>query len=244
MASDLGSSDMTRGCLSTIDGKSPRFHLSDDQRKAIRAALARPADPMSDKALLATTLTAFNCIACHIRDDFGGVLTERNPHFQMSAKNLGDDGRMPPPLTLVGAKLQTVWMKKVLFDGESVRPYMFTRMPQYGEPNLRHLPDLLARMDKVESHEFSLPNSESEREKERTSQCASRRRARTPGKSKPGLHCLSYSQWKNTQSKWYGQWYGVDDFLPETEAKLVLSFLAGPERVQTANCDADCLAWW
>ena len=58
-------------------------------------------------------------------------------------------------------------MKKVLFDGESVRPAMFTHMPQYGEPNLRHLPDLFARLDKVEPFEFSLPNSESENEKER-----------------------------------------------------------------------------
>ncbi len=113
------------------------------------------------------TLTAFNCIACHIRDDFGGVSAERNLLFQTSAKNLGDEARIQPPLTLVGAKLQTVWMKKMLFDAESVRPYMFTRMPQYGEPNLRHLPELFARLDNVEKFEFSLPNSESEQEKER-----------------------------------------------------------------------------
>ncbi len=36
---------------------------------------------------------------------------------------------------------------------------MFTRMPQFGEPNLRHLPELFARLDKVENIEFSLPNS-------------------------------------------------------------------------------------
>ena len=42
-------------------------------------------------------------------------------------------------------------MKKVLFDGDSVRPYMSTRMPQFGEPNLRHLPDLFARLDTVEN---------------------------------------------------------------------------------------------
>src|SRR5208282_2479935 len=104
---------------------------------------------------------------CHIRDDFGGVSPERNLLFQTNAKNLGDDARIPPPLSLAGAKLQSVWMKKVLFDAESVRPYMFTRMPQYGEPNLRHLPDLFSRLDQVEDFRFSMPNSESENEKER-----------------------------------------------------------------------------
>ena len=130
-------------------------------------ARAKPAEPISDKAMVATTLTAFNCIACHVRDDFGGVSAERNARFQTSEKNLGDEARIPPPLTLVGAKLQTVWMKKVLFDGESVRPSMFTRMPQFGEANLRHLPDLFARLDTVENFDFSLPNSESDDEKER-----------------------------------------------------------------------------
>ncbi len=166
-AGDLQVANLERGCLSKTPGKSPRFHLSDEQTKAIRVALAKRPEAASDKTQLAMTLTAFNCIACHIRDDFGGVAAERNPHFQSSAKNLGDDARIPPPLTLAGAKLQPVWMKKVLFDAESVRPTMFTRMPQYGEPNLRHLPDLFARLDQIEIVKFSMPNSESPNKKER-----------------------------------------------------------------------------
>lgn len=165
---DLQHSNPVSGCLSKKPARSPRFNLSDDQTKAIRAAITKRSEPPTDKMLLDTTLTAFNCIACHIRDNFGGVSAERNMLFQTSAKNLGDDGRIPPPLTLLGAKLQPVWLKKVLFDAESVRPYMLTRMPQYGEPNLRHLPDLFSRLDKIEGFEFSLPNSESDNEKERT----------------------------------------------------------------------------
>jgi len=164
---ELQASNSTRGCLSATPGKSPRFNLSDDQTKAIRAALAQKPDPISDKTLLATTLTAFNCIACHVRDDFGGVSADRNPHFTTSEINLGDEARIPPPLTLVGAKLQPVALKKMLFDGDSVRPYMFTRMPQYGELNLAHLPKLFARMDAVKKFEFSLPNVENRNEKER-----------------------------------------------------------------------------
>jgi mono/diheme cytochrome c family protein len=189
-AADLRGSDTSRGCLSNAPGKAPRFHPSDDQLKAIRAALAKPAEAPSDSVRLATTLTAFNCIACHVRDGFGGVSPDRNPLFQTTAKNLGDDARIPPPLTLAGAKLQPVWMKKVLFDGESVRPYMFTRMPQYGEPNLRHLPDLFARLDKVENFAFALPNPESDDEKERTRSRVLRDAGRELVGDK-GLNCIA-----------------------------------------------------
>ena len=159
-AAALSKLDPTRGCLSNTPGKGPRYNLSEEQAKAIRSALAAKPEPLSDKTLLATTLTAFNCIACHVRDDYGGVSADRNLLFQTSEKNLGDDGRIPPPLTLLGAKLQTAWLKKVLFDAESVRPFMFTRMPQYGEPNLRHLPDLVARLDTVEEVDLRIPKLE------------------------------------------------------------------------------------
>lgn len=165
---DLQEANLDRGCLSKTPGPTPRFDLSDEQTKAIRSAIAKGSAPLTDKTLLATTLTAFNCIGCHIRDDFGGAPADRNLFFQTSAKNLGEDARIPPPLTLAGAKLQPVWMKKVLFDGDSVRPYMFTRMPQYGEANLRHVPELFASLDEVAEVKFSLPNAESPNKEERT----------------------------------------------------------------------------
>ncbi|MEO2092248.1 MAG: c-type cytochrome, partial [Gemmataceae bacterium] len=144
---ELEASDKARGCLADTPGNSPRFDLSEEQRKAIRAALTNKADPPSDTVRMAMTLTAFNCTACHARDDYGGVTADRNAHFTSAEKELGDDGRLPPPLTLAGAKLRPVTMKKVLFDGDAVRPYMGTRMPQFGEPNLRQLPDLFAKLD-------------------------------------------------------------------------------------------------
>ncbi len=163
----LDGADLTRGCASKTPGKGPRFALDDGQVKAIRAALAKKAEPASDKSRLALTLTAFNCLGCHARDKFGGVSEDADPHFASSEKELGDDGRLPPPLTLVGAKLRPVALKKVLFDGDGVRPYMATRMPQYGEPNLRHLPDLFAKLDAVKAVEFELPKAEGATAKER-----------------------------------------------------------------------------
>lgn len=154
----LDGANLSRGCVSGKPGKGPRYSLTDQQGKAIRAALDNKLDTLPDKARVAVTMTTFNCFGCHVRDKFGGASEETDPHFTTSEKELGDDGRLPPPLTLVGAKLQKVTLKKVLFDGDSVRPYMATRMPQYGEPNVRHLPDLFAKLDVVKPVEFKLPS--------------------------------------------------------------------------------------
>jgi len=174
----LSTVDTTRGCLSETPSNSPQFHLDEAQADAIREALSSKTQDDSDKTRIAMTLTALNCIACHSREDYGGVSEERNSHFQTSEKNIGDDGRIPPPLTLVGAKLQPAWMRKVLFDGESVRYYMFTRMPQYGEPNLRDLPECLGRTDTLPSVDLKIPNPESrnkgEREREKLLRTAGR----------------------------------------------------------------------
>ncbi|QDU19025.1 c-type cytochrome [Urbifossiella limnaea] len=174
----LDGADAARGCLSDQPGKAPRFGLSAAQAKAVRAALAAPAAPASDKDRLATTLVAFNCVGCHKRDNYGGVSEGLDEFFRASEKELGDEGRIPPPLTLVGAKLQRVAMQKVLFDGDGVRPYMTTRMPQFGEPNLRHLPDLFAALDTVKGVEFRLPRAEGgdqqERDRERVMRAAGR----------------------------------------------------------------------
>ena len=163
----LRSADLTRGCLSKTSGRSPRFHLEEVQVRAIVAALHEEPIADSDKLVAAKTLTAFHCIACHVRDDFGGVHDTHNPFFAGSELKLGDDGRIPPPLTLIGAKLQPAWMKKVLFDGESVRHYMATRMPQYGTANLQHLPAVFSRLDILKSAEMKIPSPESRSESER-----------------------------------------------------------------------------
>ena len=174
----LRKADLSRGCLSKSSDRSPRFHLQDAQVQAIVASLRVEPTADSDKVVAAKTLTAFHCIACHVRDEFGGVPEVYSPYFAGSEQKLGDDGRIPPPLTLVGAKLQPAWMKKVLFDGDSVRHYMATRMPQYGTSNLQHLPSVFTRLDVLKSREMKIPSpesrSESEREREKLLRAAGR----------------------------------------------------------------------
>ncbi len=186
----LRTADLTRGCLSKTSTRSPRFDLDGAQVQAIQASLREQPAADSDRVVAAKTMTAFHCIACHIRDDFGGVHETHNPFFATSEQKLGDDGRIPPPLTLVGAKLQPAWMKKVLFDGESVRHYMATRMPQYGNSNLQHLPSVFARLDVLKSREMKIPNpesrSEGEREREKLLRAAGRELL-----GDKGLNCIA-----------------------------------------------------
>ncbi|MCA9063361.1 MAG: hypothetical protein KDA96_09890 [Planctomycetaceae bacterium] len=178
LITSLNSADLTNGCLSSTSVRSPRFHLTNAQILAITAAMQEKPVAETDTVRLAKTLTAFRCIACHVRDDYGGVPEAYDAYFSGTQLKMGDDGRIPPPLTLVGAKLQSAWLKKVLFDGESVRPYMFTRMPQYGTDNLHHLPEIVAGLDVIEGRELKIPSPEShtpsEREREKVLRAAGR----------------------------------------------------------------------
>ena len=136
-----------------------RFGLDPGQRAAIEQALADDAPEHSPSTALARSLTAFNCIACHTREDYGGVAEPLRPHFQTTEFELGDEARLPPGLSGVGAKLTRGWLEQVLFDGASVRPYMLTRMPRFGAANLAHLPDLFEAADPAEKVTLREPRS-------------------------------------------------------------------------------------
>jgi mono/diheme cytochrome c family protein len=189
----LNDVDLGRGCLSKANGPSPRFHLEDAQVKAIVASLREKAHPDNDQVVAAKTLTAFRCIACHVRDDYGGVPEAYSPYFLGTEQKLGDDGRIPPPLTLIGAKLQPAWFTKVLFDGESVRHYMATRMPQYGSANLQHVPAVFARLDVLQSKAMNIPSPEARSESDRNREKLLRAGGRELLGDK-GLNCVACHQ--------------------------------------------------
>lgn len=144
-----------RGCLSEKPGDWPQFDLNETQRKALRAALARTEKSVSDEDQIAITLTGMRCLNCHQRGELGGVSSERNPHFHTTNPNLGPQGRIPPTLTNVGAKLNPQWMRQVLVNGRAIRPYLLTRMPQYGSDNVEHLVDLLQQVDELPEVPFA-----------------------------------------------------------------------------------------
>ena len=119
------------GCLEADHAKGPRYTLSDAQRASLKLFLANKDESASPKLAADLTLHALNCVACHERDGKGGPDVARKPYFQ-GDHNLGDTGRYPPPLTGIGGKLRPEWLAKVLAGENRVRPYLKTKMPQYG----------------------------------------------------------------------------------------------------------------
>ena len=88
-----------------------------------------------------------NCTACHTRDGLGKPDTERNSLFTTTGNDLGDEGRLPPLITGVGAKLTETALHKVLRGEDSIRPYMTTRMPDFGEAHAKFLVQHLTTTD-------------------------------------------------------------------------------------------------
>ena len=144
--------DAARGCLGEAAGAWPRFDFSADQRALIAKALAIAEKPqLDDKQQIAKTLVTFNCIACHERAGLGGIAPERNAIFTGTQPALGDQGRIPPPLSHVGAKLKPEWIAEVLLRGKRQRDYVDAAMPQFGEANVGHLVELFGKVDKLET---------------------------------------------------------------------------------------------
>jgi mono/diheme cytochrome c family protein len=151
-----GLTDMNakKGCLSMKAGSWPSFSLSEVQVADLRAALADTDFAPTAEQKIRTTLARLNCIACHERGEFGGVPQSRNGYYRSVDENLGEPGRLPPPLTGVGAKLQHDWLSKTVADGQQIRPYMNMRMPAFGDEAVGELADLLSATDHVPAVSF------------------------------------------------------------------------------------------
>lgn len=137
------------GCLAKSSPQAPHYALSDSQRDALRAVLSaqtRLNAPLDAPTRLTRTLARLNCVACHARDGYGGPGFSRSDYFTgLNPLDASDEGRLPPHLDGVGAKLRPDWLVQVLTNGGAVRPYLAVRMPQFGATNVSALAaDLLA----------------------------------------------------------------------------------------------------
>jgi len=143
MAPSLSALQKGKGCISAEPAKGvPDYKLSPAQKTALTAALpaAGPTNvATANEATITRTLTTFNCYACHQRGERGGVEADRNLLFETDQKEMGDEARIPPHLNGVGAKLKGEWFKTLFASSPKERPYMFTRMPVFGEGNVSHL---------------------------------------------------------------------------------------------------------
>lgn len=135
------------GCLADAPRPGlPKYDLSAAQRKVLTGVLAKP---QAATTAVARAMLTFNCYACHVRDLVGGPTETTNALFTTTTPEMGDEGRVPPPLDGVGAKLNADYLKQVLDKGADDRPYMHTRMPGFGQANVGHLVEAFAAADKL-----------------------------------------------------------------------------------------------
>ncbi len=143
------------GCLSDKRGAWPHYPLSENQRASLRAALAEETKTWTPAEQVQLALTRLNCIACHQRDGLGGVASTRSEYFTGREESLGEQGRIPPPLSGVGAKLKAPWLREVIANGAGVRTTMNTRMPKFGGANAEPLVAWLKQFDTLPPAKFA-----------------------------------------------------------------------------------------
>ncbi|MBL8794001.1 MAG: c-type cytochrome, partial [Planctomycetia bacterium] len=148
--------NLTAGCLADDakqQGSAPRFALTEADRKALRAFLqdgTRGAGSPAPTFAARVTLHRFNCFACHQRNGKGGLTPEMTEDLRRYEKAENAEAVMPPPLTGIGHKLRTAWMKQVLLQKGRARPWMALRMPQFGEAHVGFLPEALSYLEGAE----------------------------------------------------------------------------------------------
>ena len=143
---------LDQGCLSdTPRPRAPHFDFDERERLALRTLLLEPerlSVPREHDEAVHAALTQFDCYACHSRGELGGPDEEREGYFQPTVElDLGNEGRLPPRLDGVGAKLKQEALARVLETGEGVRPYLATRMPRFGAANVAGLAAHFAALD-------------------------------------------------------------------------------------------------
>ncbi len=139
------------GCLAeSVPQGLPNYELSEIQRRTLKATLdSLKSQPhkLSDDEFIHTTMATMNCYACHVRGGAGGPDFSSNASFQSTIPEMGDEGRLPPPLDGVGDKLQENYVRSILRDGADERNYMMVNMPGFGEGTLESLVDAIVKLD-------------------------------------------------------------------------------------------------
>jgi cytochrome c2 len=171
MKADKSQTTKTAGktCLAPTSSEVPHYHLDQLQTASLTAALEQLAK-QSDKTVADRTdlkLLQLNCLNCHERNDRGGVGFNRQKYFEtVGHVDIGDEGRLPPPLSRVGYKLQNAWLRKVLQGDGDIRPFMHVRMPKFPGDVLSSLPELLQVTDMLAQHPDGKQNDKPKTEQE------------------------------------------------------------------------------
>jgi mono/diheme cytochrome c family protein len=147
-AKPLNQLKLDAGCLADqTPADVPKYELNSVQRESIAAAIKGFSKQLSASEQLELHLASSNCLACHNRGELGGPEATRDPLFLTRMQEMGNEGRLPPPLIGVGDKLQPKYLAATIANGGKERPYMLTRMPGFGEKLGESIRDLLVALD-------------------------------------------------------------------------------------------------
>ncbi len=140
------------GCLANEPPRAaPRYALSEQQRTDLTGLIGGgPSSPLTLEQRLHRSLAVWNCYGCHERGGVGGASGARSALFVGTTPEMGDEGRLPPPLNGVGGKLTSAWLQRTLASGAKDRPYVLTRMPGFGEANVATIAAALETLDRLE----------------------------------------------------------------------------------------------
>ena len=131
-APPLNSLKSGTGCLAAkVPASVPDYALSPSQRRALTAGLSALNTAISAADQTHMTLAGFNCYACHARGTVGGPELVRDKFFTTTKQEMGNEARLPPPLTGIGDKLKPQIIQRIIAEGAKDRPYMLTRMPAF-----------------------------------------------------------------------------------------------------------------
>jgi mono/diheme cytochrome c family protein len=154
-ANELVNTNSQRGCMAgEVTGTAPRYDLSPAQRSSIAAFMGAGKVATQETTRLHLRMASLNCYACHARGSVGGAELARDAEFRTTMKEMGDEGRLPPPLNGVGDKLRREYIESIVTAGVNERPYMLVNMPGFGAAHASEITRLLVSLD--EKH-TSLP---------------------------------------------------------------------------------------
>lgn len=149
MAKDWGQLDSAKGCLSAEAPQGlPKYDLNSRQRTALAAAIQADKQFPSDEVRVHETLATANCYACHSRGSLGGPEPTREAFFTTTVQEMGNEGRVPPPLTGIADKLRDETIYAVIDNGANDRPYMRTRMPAFKYEGFKATHEAFVRLDR------------------------------------------------------------------------------------------------
>ena len=137
-------SRLDHGCLSPVarvGNEAPLavYSLDETQRRALVQSIIAIGRGV-ETAYADFSLMQRDCLACHERDQRGGVGRGRRQYFEtVHAIDLGDEGRLPPSLTGVETKLRRNWLERVLRGKGRIRAHMHARMPGFDSDLIRQL---------------------------------------------------------------------------------------------------------